>query len=60
MKASDIIALAAISDDETLAELYSDLLKAALKYTTFRFNWELYSNEERAANDAYRTSAHNA
>ena len=60
MQASDIISLASTCNDETALELYQDLLRAALKYTSFRFNWELYTNEERATNDGYRTSAHNA
>lgn len=60
MQASDIIKLMENRDDETAVELYGDLLKAAHKYCTFRFQWELYSNEERIQNDFYRTSAHNA
>lgn len=60
MQATDIITFISSCNDVTAIELYRDLLKAALKYTTFRFQWELYSYGERASNDAYRTSAHNA
>lgn len=60
MQVTEIISLMASCNDETALELYHDLLKAAFKYSTFRFQWELYSNTERAQNDSYRTSAHNA
>lgn len=60
MHAKEIITLMSSCTDETAQELYRDLLKSALKYTTFRFQWELFTNKERADNDAYRTSAHNA
>lgn len=60
MQPSNIISFMSTCNDDVASELYQDLLRAALKYTTFRFNWELYTNEERAANDKYRTSAHNA
>jgi len=60
MQAKELISLISLCNDETAFELYQDLLKTALKYTTFRFQWELYTNEERIQNDQYRTSAHNA
>mgnify|MGYP003304844026 CR=1 FL=1 len=60
MQANEIISLMSLYNDETALELYQALLKAALKYTTFRFQWELYTQEEREQNDKYRTSAHNA
>ena len=60
MQATELISLISSTQDDTALELYRDLLKATLKYTTFRFQWELYTNEERAENDSYRTSAHNA
>lgn len=60
MQTSDIITLISSCNDETALELYHDLLKAALKYTSFRLQWEVYTNDERAQNDSYRTSAHNA
>ena len=60
MQASAIIKLMDSCQDETATELYEDLLRAAHKYCTFRFQWELYNNEERMQNDTYRTSAHNA
>lgn len=60
MCVEDIFSLIDSCNDETALELYQDLLKAAYKYTGFRFQWELYTNAERAQNDSYRTSAHNA
>ena len=60
MQVCEIISFMSTCNDETALELYQDLLRAALKYTSFRLQWELYTNEERAENDSYRTSAHNA
>lgn len=60
MQATELISLMSSCQDDTAKELYQDLLKASLKYTTLRFQWELYTNEQRAENDSYRTSAHNS
>ena len=48
------------SNDDTEKELAFDLAKAAYKYTQFRTSWNFYSTEEKAEQDKYRTSAHNA
>ena len=48
------------SDDETDRGLLAEVLEKALKYVGFRVRWSLMSFEERAAQDSYRTSAHNA
>lgn len=47
-------------NDDTEKELAIDLAKAAYKYTQFRVLWNFYSIEEKAEQDRYRTSAHNA
>lgn len=44
---------------ETQKELANDALLAACKYTKYRMDWAFYTNEEKAANDKYRTSCHN-
>lgn len=41
-------------------ELRRDVLERAFRYVDYRFHWELYSREEKAEKDRYRTSAHNA
>lgn len=41
-------------------ELRRDVLERAFRYVDYRFHWELYSREEKAERDRYRTSAHNA
>ena len=46
--------------DETSAELSKDVKTAAIKYTKFRMDWEFYTTEEKAEQDKYRTSSHNA
>ncbi len=48
------------AEDETERELLAELLEKALKYVQFRVRWSVMSMDERAAHDAYRTSAHNA
>lgn len=45
--------------DEVLTELYEDLLHACVRYAKFRSDWALWSKEEKAEQDASRTSAHN-
>ena len=47
------------SEDETELDLLKDLITCALKYTTYRVEWNFYDVKERAEKDAYRTSSHN-
>ena len=49
-----------IGVDDVALELYEDLLEQAVKYSGFRSKWFVWSREERAEQDAYRTSCHNA
>ncbi len=55
----DLILKAKSSTDETELDLLKDLVETAIKYTNYRANWFLWSNEERATNDSYRTTCHN-
>lgn len=44
--------------DSDAEGLRRDVLKRALRYVEFRFNWEMYSREEKMDRDFARTSAH--
>lgn len=45
--------------DEDAKELAQDMCEVAFRYTKYRFDWNFMSNEERAKQDSFRTSAHN-
>ena len=45
--------------DETAADLYKDLLAAAVKYSESRSHWPLWSREKKLEEDSVRTSRHN-
>lgn len=47
------------SADADRRELAEDAASCACKYAIFRIKWHDYTMEEKRANDAYRTSAHN-
>ena len=56
----DVLQLILTPQEGEAEEFRRDVLEKALRYTEFRFRWSLYRPEERAENDRYRTSAHNA
>lgn len=56
----DILQLVMARQEEDAEELRRDVLERAFRYVDYRFHWELYSREEKAERDRYRTSAHNA
>lgn len=45
--------------DALAAELFADLVQAAVKYNNFRAEWFLYDLPKKQEMDPYRTSAHN-
>ena len=45
--------------DETAADLYKDLLAAAVKYSESRSHWPLWGREKKLEEDSVRTSRHN-
>ena len=58
-KLIDILMDAKASLDEDEKELFTDMMKMALKYTTARFNWNLMTLEEKDADDKSRSMTHN-
>lgn len=56
----DILRLILSPQEGDGEELRRDVLKRAFNYTGYRFQWGLYTPEERAEKDSRRTSAHNA
>ncbi len=46
--------------DDTVTDLYSDLLFAAVRYLESRAHWPLWTKEEKTANDSDRTRRHNS
>ena len=49
----------ALAGNEDEKELAADLLNSAIKYTSIRCTWNLYSMDEKNDQDKYRTSVHN-
>ena len=49
-----------IGNDPDALELYDELMKAATRYAQIRAEWLLMRWEERADQDAYRTSCHDS
>lgn len=47
-------------EDEDMAELFQDVVEAAVKYVTMRNAWLTFSNEEKKEKDPSRTSLYNA
>lgn len=48
-----------IGTDADALELYGEVAEAATKYMRYRSAWLLWDREEKAENDAARTSCHN-
>ena len=46
--------------DDTVTDLYNDLLFAAVRYLESRAHWPLWTKEEKTANDSDRTRRHNS
>lgn len=46
--------------DDTVTDLYSDLLFAAVRYLESRAHWPLWTKEEKTTNDSDRTRRHNS
>lgn len=45
--------------DSDALELYGEVVEAAMKYMRYRSSWLLWDREQKADNDAARTSCHN-
>lgn len=58
-KLYNLVLLALDSHDPDEKELVTDLIESAIKYTTIRANWNLFSLSEKVADDAHRTACHN-
>ena len=46
--------------NDEVFEMWQDLLKKAIEYTSIRVKWSLMSTEEKVENDAYRTACHDS
>ena len=46
--------------NDEVFEMWQDLLKKAIEYTSLRAKWSLMSMEEKIENDAYRTACHDS
>ena len=46
--------------DDTVTDLYNDLLFAAVRYLESRAHWPLWKKEEKTTNDSDRTRRHNS
>lgn len=52
--------IADVGTDVDVAELYQDLISAAVKYATIRAEWLLLDREQKMECDARRTSSHDS
>ena len=46
--------------NEEVFEMWQDLFKKAIEYTSIRAKWSLMSMEEKIEKDAYRTACHDS
>lgn len=46
--------------NDEVFEMWQDLLKKAIEYTSIRAKWPLMSREEKIEKDAYRTACHDS
>ncbi len=56
----EILRLILSSQEGEAEELRRNVLERAFKYTEYRFQWGLYTPEEKEENNSRRTSSHNA
>ena len=46
--------------NDEVFEMWQEMLKKAIEYTSIRAKWSLMSTEEKVENDAYRTACHDS
>ena len=46
--------------NDEVFEMWQDMLKKAIEYTSIRAKWSLMSSEEKIENDAHRTACHDS
>lgn len=46
--------------NDEVFEMWQDMLKKAIEYTSIRAKWSLMSREEKIENDAHRTACHDS